>query len=44
MAPFCIYEDLKKDFDAVCNELGLNMSTAIMIFAKKNEPRASESF
>lgn len=28
-------EDLKKSFDYVCNELGLNMSTAITIFAKK---------
>ena len=28
-------EELKKSFDAVCNELGLNMTTAITIFAKK---------
>ena len=28
-------EDLKRDFDSVCEELGLNMSTAITIFAKK---------
>lgn len=28
-------EDLKKSFDAVCNELGMNMTTAIVIFAKK---------
>ena len=28
-------EELKKQFDAVCSELGLNMSTAITIFAKK---------
>lgn len=28
-------EELKKKFDYVCNELGLNMSTAITIFAKK---------
>ena len=28
-------ETLKKNFDYVCNELGLNMSTAITIFAKK---------
>lgn len=26
---------LKKDFDYVCNELGMNMSTAMNIFAKK---------
>lgn len=28
-------ENLKKQFDYVCAELGLNMSTAITIFAKK---------
>lgn len=28
-------EDLKKSFEHVCNELGLNMTTAITIFAKK---------
>lgn len=28
-------EDLKRDFDSVCEELGLNMTTAITIFAKK---------
>ena len=28
-------EDLKKSFDYVCNELGMNMTTAITIFAKK---------
>lgn len=28
-------EDLKRQFDYVCGELGLNMSTAITIFAKK---------
>lgn len=28
-------DELKRDFDHVCNELGLNMSTAITIFAKK---------
>ena len=27
-------EDLKKQFDHLCNELGLNMSTAFNIFAK----------
>lgn len=26
---------LKRDFDAVCNELGLSMSTAITMLAKK---------
>lgn len=28
-------ESLKNNFDYICNELGLNMSTAITIFAKK---------
>ena len=28
-------EDLKKDFDGVCNELGITMSTAIIMLAKK---------
>ena len=28
-------EDLKREFDTVCNELGMNMTTAIIIFAKK---------
>ena len=28
-------DDLKKNFDYVCGELGLNMTTAITIFAKK---------
>lgn len=28
-------EDLKRNFDVVCNELGMNMTTAITIFAKK---------
>lgn len=28
-------ENLKKDFDSVCNELGMSMTTAITIFAKK---------
>ena len=28
-------EELKRDFDTVCNELGMNMTNAIMIFAKK---------
>lgn len=28
-------EDLKRDFDNVCNELGMSMTTAITIFAKK---------
>ena len=28
-------EDLKKDFDGICNELGITMSTAIIMLAKK---------
>lgn len=28
-------EELKREFDRVCNELGMNMTTAIMIFARK---------
>lgn len=28
-------EDLKKDFDCVCNDLGLTMSTAVIMLAKK---------
>lgn len=28
-------EELKRSFDNVCNELGMNMTTAITIFAKK---------
>ena len=27
-------DTLKQQFDAICNELGLNMSTAVNIFAK----------
>lgn len=27
-------EDLKKEFDRLCNELGLNMTTAFNIFAR----------
>jgi DNA-damage-inducible protein J len=29
-----IDENLKKDFDAVCNDLGLTMTTAFNVFAK----------
>ena len=28
-------EQLKKDFDMMCNDFGMNISTAITIFAKK---------
>ncbi|MDO4289491.1 MAG: type II toxin-antitoxin system RelB/DinJ family antitoxin [Eubacterium sp.] len=28
-------DHLKKDFDSVCNELGLSMTTAIIMLAKK---------
>ena len=30
-----IDEELKKDFDVMCNNFGMNISTAITIFAKK---------
>ena len=30
-----IDDDLKKETEEVCNELGLNMSTAVTIFLKK---------
>lgn len=30
-----IDEDLKKQFDAFCNEIGMNMTTAFCVFAKK---------
>ncbi len=28
-------EDLKRDFDSVCDELGLSMTTAVILLAKK---------
>ena len=28
-------DTLKKDFDSICNELGLTMSTAVIMLAKK---------
>ena len=28
-------DNLKKDFDAICNELGLSMTTAVTMLAKK---------
>lgn len=28
-------ENLKRDFDAICNELGLSMSTVVNVLAKK---------
>ena len=28
-------ENLKRDFDEICNELGLSMTTAITMLAKK---------
>lgn len=30
-----IDEKLKKDFDALCDDIGMSMTTAICIFAKK---------
>ena len=31
-------ENLKRDFDEICNELGLSMTTAITMLAKKMTP------
>lgn len=28
-------DELKKDFDAICNELGMTMTTAVIMLAKK---------
>lgn len=28
-------DTLKKEFDSVCNDLGLSMTTAVIMFAKK---------
>ena len=33
-----IDEDLKKSMESVCKELGINISTAFTIFAKKLKP------
>lgn len=30
-----IDEDLKRDFDSVCKDLGISMNSAVIIFAKK---------
>jgi DNA-damage-inducible protein J len=30
-----IDEDLKRDFDSVCKDLGISMNSAVVIFAKK---------
>lgn len=30
-----IDEDLKKEFEAFCSEIGMNMTTAFCVFAKK---------
>ena len=30
-------ESLKKEFDRICNDLGLSMTTAITMLAKKND-------
>lgn len=35
MVTIWMVEEFKKNFDAMCNELGLNISTAITVFAKK---------
>lgn len=35
MVNFRMDEDLKKNMESTCKELGMNMSTAFIIFAKK---------
>lgn len=35
MVNFRMDEDLKKSMESVCKELGMNMTTAFIIFAKK---------
>lgn len=35
MVNFRMDEDLKKSMESTCRELGMNMSTAFIIFAKK---------
>ncbi len=35
MINFRIDDELKKDMEQICQELGMNMSTAFTIFAKK---------
>ncbi len=35
MVNFRMDEDLKKSMESVCQELGMNMTTAFIIFAKK---------
>ena len=35
MVNFRMDEELKKDMESTCRELGMNMSTAFIIFAKK---------
>ena len=34
-------ENLKRDFDKICNELGMTMSTAVTMLAKKNGKRTA---
>lgn len=35
---FCMDADLKKSMEQVCSELGMSMTTAFTIFAKKSKP------
>ena len=37
-------EDLKKEMEIVCNDLGINITTAFTIFAKKNDKRKENPF
>ena len=34
-------EELKKSMERTCLDLGMNMTTAFTIFAKKSKPRAA---
>lgn len=31
----CMDDDLKKNFDKICNELGISISSAVVMLAKK---------
>ena len=37
-------EDLKKEMEIVCNDLGINITTAFTIFAKKFNKRKENPF
>ena len=37
-------EDLKREMEIVCNDLGINITTAFIIFAKKFNKRKENPF